>query len=1016
MKNLSSFKPVALVASFCLSTSAFSQTLVHYWNFNNNTSASEIVKPTVSLVTGASLVAESTPPSSGVIDAAGGTGQNFNVENLNARNGDASGTHLRFNNPIGGSLTFKLPTTGYRDAVVKFATRRSGSGAGTQKWFYTTDGINFNALTTITVADANPALQTLDFTSLDMTDNNPNFALKVLFERGAGGDAGNNRFDNFTLDAASSGGADTTAPTVTFGPANAATGVSTAVNPTISFSENIRLIDNSAITNANAANILDFRQANATGTPVPFTATISGTTITVKPSVPLKPNQAYYLALKPNTVEDFSDNAITASASATFTTSATTVAFAKTLVKVNENAGTLDFVLNITSPSDSSVNLVVKPAPYSTADSNDFTLATQKISITPATPASYHVSIPIINDSAKEQEAEYFVLSLEDANGVAISGSTFSTVYIIDDDNQAPIPDNEITLKYIGSFDPSGSNNSTTEIVVHDPASKRLFTTSAVTGVFDIIDFKDPTAPVVLKTVDMKPYGGVTSIAVKNGMVAVASPATVPQQNGSAVFFDTSGNFLKQVTVGALPDMITFTPDGKKVLTANEGEPNADYSIDPEGSVSIIDLSNGVSSLTQANVSTLLFTNYNSQEAALVSSGIRKLKASSSLSQDLEPEYIAVSKDSSKAWVTIQENNAIAEIDLNAKNYTALWPLGKKDMSKPGYGFDASDNNGEVLIANWPVKSFYIPDGIATYNVNGTNYVITANEGDEKEFANLNERIAVGDAKYVLDPAVFPQAEVLKASGNLGRFRATNLNGNLDPDAEFEEINSVGARSFSIFNADAREIVFDSGDDFERYTAKNYPSIFNADHSDSNTPKVRSRAKGPEPEGVATAEINGYTYAFISLERVGGVVVYNVSNPNEARFVDYKNTRSTSAYGGDNGAEGITYIPAAESATGKPYIVVANEISGTLTIYEIANRALGTTDTKAENTFNVFPNPAPKGTLYFNREADVKVYDMAGNLLQTAKKAKTLDTARFEPGVYLIKTAEGQSRRFMVKP
>ncbi|MCQ4036327.1 choice-of-anchor I family protein [Kaistella montana] len=1002
--------PVIFSLSF---QSVNAQTLVHHWNFNNNSSEAAITTPNVALVSGAKLQAIAGGTS--IIDFAGGTGQNFNVENLNARNGDASGTHLRFNNPIGGALQFDLPTTGYENVVVKFTTRRSGSGAGTQTCSYSVDGTNFIQFATILPVDGNPTLQTLDFSSVVNVSNNPNFQLRVEFSANPGGSAGNNRFDNFTLDATVAGGADTTAPVVTYTPVNNATNISTAVQPIVKFNESVRLIDNSAITNANAQNLVELRAGNLTGSLVPFTTTFANNEITVIPSLSLNVNQVYYLALKPNLVEDFNDNAVVSGGSSSFTTAGTSVSFAKNFIKVNENTGSLVFDLNVNSPSNASVDLAVKAAPFSTANSADFTLATQTINITPSSPSTYSISIPITDDNLEEQQAEYFVLSLENPVGTTVSGSLISTIYIIDNDKLAPVPNNQISLNYVGSFDPSGANNSTTEIVVHDPISKKLFTTSAITGVLDIVNFSDPSSPSVVNSVDMNSYGGLTSVAVKNGIVAVASPNSTPQNNGSVVFFDTNGTFLKQVTVGALPDMITFSPDGTKVLTANEGEPNADYSVDPEGSVSIIDISGGVSNLSQANVTTLLFTDFNAQEASLIASGIRKLKASSTLSQDLEPEYIAVSADNQKAFVTIQENNAVAEINLNTKTIAALWPLGKKDMSLPGNGFDASDNNNEILIANWPVKTFYIPDAIATYNVGGTNYIVTANEGDEKEFSNLNERTTVGASSYNLDAAVFSQAEILKASHNLGRFRVTNLNGNTDSDSAFEEINAVGSRSFSIFNADTKQIVFDSGDDFERYTAQNFASIFNADH-ESNTPKNRSRSKGPEPEGVAIATIANQTFAFVSLERVGGVMVYNITNPNAPVFVDYKNTRSTSAYGGDNGAEGIIYIPKTESATGKGYIVIANEISGTLTIYEINDDVLASNNVSNNaKTFSIFPNPAPKGLVYFNREADIEIHDVTGKLVQKSQKAKTIDTSKFNTGVYLVKTSEGIVKRIIVK-
>ncbi|RYD87216.1 MAG: alkaline phosphatase, partial [Sphingobacteriales bacterium] len=384
----------------------------------------------------------------------------------------------------------------------------------------------------------------------------------------------------------------------------------------------------------------------------------------------------------------------------------------------------------------------------------------------------------------------------------------------------------------------------------------------------------------------------------------------------SVVFFDTDGEFLSQVAVGALPDNISFTPDGTKVLTANEGQPNNDYSIDPEGSVSIIDITGGVATLQDTDVTTLLFTAYNTPEeqSALIAAGVRKLKLTSTMSQDFEPEYITVSADSQKAWVTLQENNAIAEISLTNNSIADVWALGTKDMSAVGNGFDVSDNNGEVLIANWPIKSYYIPDAVANYSVGGTNYIITANEGDEKEYDGFEERTTIGAGSFNLDSAIFPQAQMLKQSYNAGRLRVTNLNGNNDGDADFEQIYSLGSRSFSIFNADTKAIVYDSGDDFEMYTALT-PSIntlFNSDH-EANGLKTRSRAKGPEPEGVTVAQLAGKTFAFISLERIGGVMVYDITDPNNVTFTDYKNSRSVSAYAGDHGPEGITFISAADS-------------------------------------------------------------------------------------------------------
>lgn len=994
-------------------STTYGQTLVHYWNFNNSTSIATITTP-AQTVGGATLNA--IPGGISVIDFTNGTGQNFNVLNLNARNGDVSGTHLRFNDPIGGALEFTLPTTGYENCIVKFATRRSGSGAGTQVWSYSIDGTNYLPFTNVIPNNGDPALATLDFSGIDATDNNPNFKLKVEFQQGLGGTVGNNRFDNFTLEGTTFGGPDVIAPLTTLFPLNNATNVATNVVPTISFNEAIRLADNSVIDNNNVDAVVELRLNNATGAIVPFDATISGNVISITPLSSLTVNQTYYIALLPNTVEDLNDNVITTTQSGIFTTANPSISFASNFITVNENQGTLSLVLNIANPATSLVDLVVKSAPFSTADNADFTLASQTIFVTESSPATLTINIPILDDSSEEQHSEYFVLSLESASGISISGTPTATIYIVDNDSQAPIPSNQIELNYIGSFDPSGASTSTCEIVVHDPASQRLFTTSAVAGYLDIIDFSNPTSLSVINSVNINPYGGVTSVAVKNGIVAVASPNADETLNGSVLFFDTNGTFLKQVTVGALPDMITFSPDGTKVMTANEGQPNTDYSIDPEGSVSIIDISGGIASLSQSNVITLLFMAYNAQEATLVASGVRKLKATSTLSQDFEPEYITISADSQKAWVTLQENNAIAEINLTNNTISDVWALGTKDISLPGNGFDVSDNNGQVLIANWPIQAYFIPDAVASYNVGGTTYLVTANEGDEKEYGAFNERVAVGAGAFGLDATIFPNASVLKQNHNLGRFRATNLNGNTDADAEFETIHCVGTRSFSIFNTTIKQIVYDSGDDFERYTAANLPTLFNADH-ENNTPKGRSRAKGPEPEGVTIAQIATETFAFVSLERVGGVVVYNITDPNNPVFVDYKNSRSSSAYSGDHGPEGITYVTPANSTTGKGYVLVANEISGTITIYEVDENTLSNPDFDGEpKTFVIFPNPASNSqTVYFNRVADIELYDITGKLILSEKEALSINTSKLQTGVYLVKTSEGITKKLVVK-
>jgi hypothetical protein len=392
--------------------------------------------------------------------------------------------------------------------------------------------------------------------------------------------------------------------------------------------------------------------------------------------------------------------------------------------------------------------------------------------------------------------------------------------------------------------------------------------------------------------------------------------------------------------------MVTFSPDGRYVLTANEGEPAVGYSADPEGSVSVIDISGGLARLTQEKVRTADFRGFNSlSRADLFTDGsIRVFGPSGGVAQNLEPEYITVSADSRTAWVTLQENNAVAEVDLTTATVTDLHGLGAKDHNVPINRFgssnalDASDLDRAIKIQNWPVSGFYLPDSIGSYQVGGQTFLVLANEGDSREWIKDEEEIRVSNSKFKLDPSRFPGASSLKnESTGIGRLRATKAQGDLDGDGDFDKIFSFGARSFSIRDA-AGVLVWDSGDQFEQKTAALYPFHFNASNT-NNTFDDRSDDKGPEPEGVAVGQAYGRTWAFIGLERIGGVMVYDVTNPRSPTFADYVNNRVltklvTDPDSGDLGPEGLIFIPAAESPNGKPLVVVANEVSGTTTIFQ----------------------------------------------------------------------------------
>ena len=490
------------------------------------------------------------------------------------------------------------------------------------------------------------------------------------------------------------------------------------------------------------------------------------------------------------------------------------------------------------------------------------------------------------------------------------------------------------------------SPESADEGIAYDPSTQRLFVTDLSVHGIIAVNISDPESPTL--EFSIPDLGGqVNGLAVANGVVAVVIFNEVPGENGFLVFLDTlRGKELSRVQVGVQPNMVIFTPDGTKVLTANEGEPLEGYTIDPLGSISVVDIGSGslddVAQLTQSQVTTINFTSFNSSKDILQERGIRifgqvnnsngEFLRPSTVAEDLEPEYIAVTPDSRLAYVTMQENNAAVVLDLATMGLTNLFSLGFKDHSMEGLGLDASDRDGAVNIKTWPVMGMYQPDATAAYETLGRTYIVGANEGDHRGGI---EQTRV--KHLLLDPASYPNAASLQADENLGRLQASAVTGDFDGDGDIDQIFSYGARSFSIWD-EFGKLVFDSGDDFERITAKVLGEYFNANAFGGSLDQ-RSDNRGPEPGSLAIGEIDDRVYAFIGLERVGGIMMYDITSPHSAFFVRYLNTTDFSAedisQAGDISPDASTFIPADQSPSGNPLLAVAHEGSGTITVHTV---------------------------------------------------------------------------------
>lgn len=497
-------------------------------------------------------------------------------------------------------------------------------------------------------------------------------------------------------------------------------------------------------------------------------------------------------------------------------------------------------------------------------------------------------------------------------------------------------------MTVIGRYD-SGFGETAAEISAYDAGSKRLLVVNAVNSTVEVVNLADPANPVLISTIDIGQAFSVgaaaaapNSVAVRRGLVAVAVERALPdntQQPGLVAFYDQNGTFLQSVTAGALPDMVAISPDGEFAVVANEGEPNQDYTHDPEGSVTVVwlqQLNMGLP-IPGNHVRTARFTRFDTERDALLAQGVRLYGPGASVSQDLEPEYVTISEDGGTAYVTLQENNALALVDIRNARVRGIRALGTKDWTLSA--LDASDRDGAINIRPWPVRGMYQPDSIASYRVGNLTYLVTANEGDARDYDGYAEEARVKD--LTLDPVAFPDAAQLRTDARLGRLTVTEANGDVDGDGDFDELYTLGGRSFSIWRVGSGGSVtqvYDSGNELEQITASLLPARFNGDAFDT-----RSDNKGPEPEGLALGVVEGRTYAFIGLERIGGIMMYDITDPDSPSFVQYENpTRVEDGdVVGDVAPEGVLFVPAAQSPNGKAMLVVSHEVSGTVVIYEI---------------------------------------------------------------------------------
>ena len=558
-------------------------------------------------------------------------------------------------------------------------------------------------------------------------------------------------------------------------------------------------------------------------------------------------------------------------------------------------------------------------------------------------------------------------------------------------------------MTLIGSYNHNLPAGGEVEIVAPmDSISKRLFANLEKDNI-SIIDLSDPSSPDSVGNIDITPYGTLAlNVAVKNSIVAVAVQGTTKQDSGKVVLFDTNGLYINDIPVGPAPGMLSYTPDGRYIVVANEGVPSDDYLNDPEGGVSIIDLIGGAPNAFVNHISLADF-NVGAAFENSFPSGVHIYGPGATRAQDMEPEFVAVSDDGDKAYVSLQENNAVLVIDVPTASVDTIFPLGYKDHNATGNELDASDQDGAINITSHPVHGMYQPDGLAYFKIGGISYFLSANEGAARKYTGYSEDERV--ANLNLNSGTFSNISDLQSPNNAGRLKVTTAFGDHGGDGIMDTLYSFGGRSFSIWDAETGDLVYDSGSEFESKIELLHPDLFNSEGL-AATFDTRSGNKGPEPEDVVIGKVGSRSLAFIGLEQIGGIMVYDITDPTAPTFLLYEPSATN-----DFGPEASVFINAAQSPTGNPLLIVSHETSSTLAIYEIANN-VGIQDASSVDKEYPYPNPS-KTTVTIRSSAiagsEYVLYSIFGTLIESKKFVGSevqVDISKLPQGTYVVKVNE----------
>lgn len=551
-------------------------------------------------------------------------------------------------------------------------------------------------------------------------------------------------------------------------------------------------------------------------------------------------------------------------------------------------------------------------------------------------------------------------------------------------------PPRSVTLELLGRFSTGDFDVEASGPLVWYGESKVALVTNRHANRIDVLSLATPASPQQVASLDAaadaalalgRDMGKVSAVAVfdangsdtaKDRIAVTVLGAEVADPGAVVVYQAFDRSLLTVLETGVGPGSVAISSDGRFVVTADEGEPSPDYSVDPEGSISVVDLTpTPVAPATSAppEITVLGFTEFNVTGVTPTPVGSRENEIFAGVrfpikpadltvatrAQDIEPESVSIGING-RGYVSLQENNAFATVQLSPPRIESILAFGSKDYSITGNSLDSNDSDHTAVLASRPVKAYYQPGTIMAFRNSNEILLLTANTGAPKVLPSFDERARASDV--LLDPTVFPDAAALQSPEQLGRLYVSANEGSVaatttvPADPDLENMFIFGTRSFSLFRV-AGTIVNDSLSDFERITAERLGGNFNSRANANGSGDALSVESGPAPNALALGQIDGATFAFIGLTQPGGVMVYALEGDLLfLRFIDYRNERNfevpvsfpdadgdgspdSNPAAGDLGPRGLAFVPVSSSPTADSLLIVGNAVSGTTSVYAV---------------------------------------------------------------------------------